>query len=156
MIEPAVRPRLIHQLRSLPPLFWVRAAAFALGAGIAIALPARLIPNDLFRRMTPTRPLDYVFWIAGSLLVGLLLALPRSTRTESTGVIGGVATTLAVGCPICNKVVVGLIGVAGAVDVFAPLQPILGLAALALMTWAVFRALTSTAACEVNGSQAAL
>jgi hypothetical protein len=123
-------------------------------AGAAIALPARLIPNDLFRRMTPTRPLDYVFWVAGSVLVGILLALPRTKRTERTGLIGGIATSLAVGCPVCNKVVVALIGVAGAIDVFAPFQPILGFAALGIMVWTISRALRSSAACELRTSEA--
>lgn len=130
--------------------FWLRAAAFTLIAGAAIALPARLIPNDLFRRMTPTRPLDYFFWVAGSVLIGLLLALPRTKRTERTGLIGGIATSLAVGCPVCNKVVVALIGVAGAVDVFAPFQPILGVAALGLMAWTLWRALISSAKCGLQ------
>ena len=131
----------------------MRVAAFALIAGIVIALPARLIPNDFFRRMTPTRPLDYVFWVAGSVLIGLLLALPRTKRTERTGLIGGLVTSLAVGCPICNKFVVALIGVAGAVNIFAPLQPILGFAALGLMVWTILRALRSSAACELQGSE---
>ena len=139
----------IEQLRNRSIRFWLRAAAFTLIAGAAIALPARLIPNDLFKRMTPTRPMDYVFWLAGSVLIGLLLALPRTKGNERNGLIGGVATGLAVGCPVCNKLVVALIGVAGALDVFAPFQTILGFAAMALMLWTLRRALLP-ASCELD------
>jgi hypothetical protein len=39
----------------------------------------------------------------------------------------------AVGCPICNKLVVALIGVGGALSFFAPVQPYLAAAGLALL-----------------------
>ena len=149
------RPRAVAQLRSLPTRFWLRAAVFAVLAGGVIALPARLVPNDLFQRMTPTRPLDYVFWVAGSVLVGMLLALPREQRTELSGAAGGVATLLAVSCPVCNKVVVALIGVSGALDVFAPLQPALGIGALVLMAWSFRRALVASGECQIPKVEAA-
>ncbi len=126
-------------LRKQGSNYWLRAAFWALVAATAIALPARLVPNDLFRRMTPTRPLDYVFWVIGSALVGLVVAFGRASRSEASGIVGGTATLFAVGCPVCNKLVVALIGVAGAVDVFAPLQPVLGAAAIGLMAWSLRR-----------------
>lgn len=126
--------------------YWLRALLWTAVAGAAIALPARLVPNDLFQRMTPTRPLDYVLWIVGSVLVGLVLALGRSPRAESTSIVGGTATLLAVGCPVCNKLVVAAIGTAGAVEVFAPLQPVLGVAAIALLAWSLRRSARALAA----------
>ena len=129
----------IAVLRTRTRGFWTRAAVWTLVTATAIALPARLVPNDLFSRMTPTRPLDYVFWIVGSALVGLVLAFGRSPRAEASGIVGGTATLLAVGCPVCNKVVVALIGTAGALEVFAPLQPLLGTAAVGLLVWSLRR-----------------
>lgn len=38
----------------------------------------------------------------------------------------GLATVLAVGCPVCNKLVVALLGASGALSWFAPIQPALG------------------------------
>jgi hypothetical protein len=43
-----------------------------------------------------------------------------------------------VGCPICNKIVVALLGVSGALGVWAPVQPILAVLSLALLATAVF------------------
>lgn len=155
MAASAPRPRAVAQLRRLPARFWARSAVFAVLAAGLIALPARLVPNDLFRRMTPTRPLDYVFWVAGSALVGVLLALPREQRAELPGAAGGVATLLAVSCPVCNKVVVALIGVSGALDVFAPFQPALGIGALVLMAWSFRRALVASGECQIPKVEAA-
>ena len=43
----------------------------------------------------------------------------------------------AVGCPVCNKLVVGLLGTSGATGSFAPAQPALGAAAVALTAGAL-------------------
>ena len=130
---------------------WLRAAVLAVISGLLIALPTRLIPNGWFSRMTPTRPQDYVFWIVGSVLIGLALALrnPRSRRGETQAVQavgGGFGTVLAVGCPICNKLVVALLGVSGALNVFAPLQPLLGIASIGLLGVGVRNGLRSRTA----------
>jgi hypothetical protein len=50
---------------------------------------------------------------------------------------------------VCNKLVVLLLGSAGAPTVWAPLQPILGLASLGLLGWAPRSRLTAERACPV-------
>jgi hypothetical protein len=53
-------------------------------------------------------------------------------------VVGATTTAVfAVGCPICNKIVVGLLGVSGALGVWAPLQPALAVVSLAVLAAAV-------------------
>jgi hypothetical protein len=42
-----------------------------------------------------------------------------------------------VGCPVCNKLVVLLLGAGGALSYFAPLQPVLGMVSLALLAYAL-------------------
>ena len=135
-VEPGT---LMTVLRSQPRSYWNRVVVWTLATGLAIALPARLVHNDFFRRMTPTRPLDYAFWIISSVLIGLIVAFGRSRRGDTAGIVGGTATLFAVGCPVCNKLVVALIGTAGALDVFAPIQPVLGTAAIALLVWSLHR-----------------
>jgi len=49
------------------------------------------------------------------------------------GYAGGLAAFLAIGCPVCNKVALVLLGASGALTVWAPLQPILGAASLVLL-----------------------
>ena len=127
--------------------FWVRAAVGAAAVAAVIAIPTRLIPTGWFSRMTPARPLDYVFLAATSILTGVLFALrSRGSQTQRVAVGSGLATVLAVGCPVCNKIVVAVLGVSGALSWFAPLQPVLGGAAVALLVYAIRRQLQTMAA----------
>jgi hypothetical protein len=56
----------------------------------------------------------------------------------------------AVGCPICNKVVVVALGTSGALSWFAPVQPYLGVVALGLLAWALRVRLRGEVACPVE------
>lgn len=50
--------------------------------------------------------------------------------------LGGVAsfgTFLAIGCPLCNKLALLLLGTSGALSIWAPIQPVLGAASLLLL-----------------------
>jgi hypothetical protein len=47
--------------------------------------------------------------------------------------IGGLAAFVAIGCPLCNKVALLLLGASGALTVFAPLQPLIGAASIAML-----------------------
>lgn len=125
---------------------------------LAIGIPTAVIPNPWFVRMTPAGTSNYFFWVASSLLTGALLAtyaLPRSARdriaaaTAGSGYLG----LLAVGCPVCNKLVVALLGVSGAFNYFAPIQPLLGAVGLLLAATAlVIRLRGARRACEVPRS----
>jgi len=57
----------------------------------------------------------------------------RSGPTSALGYAGGLAAFLAIGCPVCNKVALVLLGTSGALTVWAPLQPLLGIASVALL-----------------------
>jgi len=55
----------------------------------------------------------------------------------------------AVGCPICNKLVVALIGVSGALNYWAPLQPLLGLLSVGVLLVGLVVRLRGEVACAV-------
>ena len=75
---------------------------------------------------------------------------PRNRTTPRVGVGAGVLSLLAVGCPVCNKLVVLAIGVTGAMTIWAPLQPLLGVVSLVLMGWALWRRLIGERRCPVG------
>ena len=115
---------------------------------LILAIPTAIIPNSLFTRMTPVEPEQYAIWIVTSILSGALLAtyvepsLRGRIGGQSAG--AGLLGVFAIGCPICNKLVVVAIGSSGALTYFAPLQPFLGAGAIALAgagLWLRFRAL---------------
>ena len=120
-------------LKTLGRRTWLRALALSLAAGTMIAIPTRLVPNSFFSRMTPTRPQDYVFLVISASLLGLTLALRPVVPEDAKAAAGGIGTVFAVGCPVCNKLVVALLGTGGALTIFAPLQPLLGAGAAGLL-----------------------
>lgn len=124
--------------------FWVLMLAGTMVVALATGVPTVLIPNGWFTRMTPVEAYARPVWIAASLLSGLLLAVSASVRDRScppmgcaAGGAGLVLSWLAVGCPICNKLVVGLLGVGGALGYFAPAQPWLAAVSLLLLAGAL-------------------
>ena len=129
---------------TLDARFWVVAVLGTIGALILLGVPTAVIPNPFFIRMTPTETFNLAVWLASAPLIGLLIATyvrpPRHTGDHPAveagagrATLGGVAAYLAIGCPICNKVVVAALGVSGALSYFAPLQPIIGAGSVALL-----------------------
>lgn len=129
--------------------FWGYSALFTLSAAALIGVPTVLIPTPLFHRMTPTSPLDYLIWGLTAVLLGPLLALallfpsPGEVRASQRSgsmraLVGGLLSFLSVGCPICNQVVVLLLGVGGAMTFFNPLRPLLGAAAIVILAVTLF------------------
>lgn len=124
---------------------------------LVIGIPTLIIPNRWFSRMVPVRPRDYVFLALTVLLTALIAAtyaLPAACPLQEGKLAGGgLLSFLAVGCPVCNKIVVLAVGMSGATSYFEPLQPIIALAGLALLGYgllirlrAVRLALSSVAA----------
>ena len=124
--------------------FWLVAAAGTLLVALVLDVPSAVIPNPFFTRMTPTEPVNIAVWLASAPLAGLLLATYVARRGPAAldahadagggrATLGGIASYLAIGCPIYNKIIVGVLGVSGALNVFAPLQPLIGGASHALL-----------------------
>lgn len=132
---------------------WIVAGAGALATGLLVGLPTDIVPNPFYRRMTPVLWWDYPVWAVTALLAGLVLAtyVRRVPVDSSAGATfgGGLLSFFAVGCPICNKLVVALIGVGGALTFFAPLQPYLAAAGLALLAASLASRLRQLARCPV-------
>src|SRR5581483_9968331 len=122
--------------------YWLVALAATVVTGLALGIPTDIVPNPWFTRMTPVESDQYVFWILTSVLTGALIGtyvLSRSLAKHmpSQAIGSGLLGVLAVGCPVCNKLVVLLLGVAGAFQYFAPIQPYLGAAGVILAATAL-------------------
>jgi hypothetical protein len=110
------------------------------GVGVITAL----IPNALFARLVEPTIWSYVFWLAPAGLFGPLAAsyvLPNAAvcdvpRAEQSTTVGSVLSFLAVGCPVCNKLVVLALGASGAITYFEPAQPWLGGLSVILLGYA--------------------
>ena len=120
-------------------------AVAAVVTALIIAIPTGIIETPWYQRMTPVLWWNYPVWALSSVMSGALVATyvrdPAVTvpiTQEGKTVLGGTLSLLAVGCPICNKLVVMAIGVSGALTWFAPLQPVLAAGALGLLAYALW------------------
>ena len=132
------RASMTDVLGVIGPRFWIVAALAAVAGAAVMGVPTDVVPTPLFQRMTPVRPQDYIFLAVTSLLLGALLATYAGVRvgTRSAGAGAGAGAgllgSLAIGCPVCNKIIVSLLGVSGAVQYFGPVQPLVGAGGVAL------------------------
>ncbi len=140
---------------------WRFAAVLATVSALAIGLPTDVIPNPVFGRQgTPVEPWATPVLAITAVLSGLLFATyfqaggtvetGELDRPSRFGSLGGLLSFFAVGCPICNKVVVIALGTSGALTWFAPVQPYLGVVAVGLLAWALRVRLRGEVACTVE------
>ncbi|MCB0994620.1 MAG: hypothetical protein KDB21_05995 [Acidimicrobiales bacterium] len=151
---------MLAQLRDLPRSTWVRWLPLALVAFVLIGVPSDLLDTPLFGRPVDPRMIDYVLLTVTAALIGLILAIrPASVASdvavaesqERRTIWGGFVSFLAVGCPVCNQAVVALVGTSGALAWWAPVQPVVGAAAVALLLHTLRRRLATydLAACPL-------
>ncbi|MBF6289937.1 hypothetical protein IU436_26390 [Nocardia farcinica] len=129
--------------------------AFAVGAVVAAAvgIPTGVLATPFYTRMTPVLWWNYPIWLFTAVLSGLVAATYVRSRipptTRSAGLWATLASAFAVGCPVCNKLIVALLGVSGALSIWAPLQPVIAVASLSLLAWALRRRLAGERACAI-------
>jgi len=133
------------------------AAAATVIAAIVMGIPTGLVPSAFYHRMTPVTWWDWPVWVASALLIGLLFAtyvrIPgvvgqqKATPVRSLG--GSLLSVFAIGCPVCNQIVVAIIGVSGALNYWAPVQPLLGSFSVALLAAALLFRLRGEFVCRL-------
>jgi hypothetical protein len=132
------------------------AVAWTALALVAFGLVSAIIPNPVFGRQIPPEPFAIWVWLASAPLMGIVgatytaparpttaVATPLRSQGAATtgaerggttlGTIGSFGAFLAIGCPVCNKIALVLLGASGAMTVYAPLQPVIGGASLLLL-----------------------
>lgn len=144
-------------LATLDRRFALHAVLWAGASLVAFGLVAAIIPNPVFGRQVPPETFAIAVWLASAPLMGMLgatysaPAAPARTPAQPLplvperaaavagrdgtllGTVASLGAFLAIGCPVCNKVALVLLGASGAMTVFAPLQPLIGAASLALL-----------------------
>jgi hypothetical protein len=119
---------------------WQRGLLGIVLSAAAIGLPTDVIDNPLFTRMTPVRWWEYPVLVVTVVLTGLWAGIRQggeNTAGSGRAIGSSVLSALAVGCPVCNKVVVSLLGVSGALGVWAPVQPLIAVLSIVLLVTAV-------------------
>lgn len=134
----------------------------AVVVGLAIGIPTGIIQTPWYTRMTPVLWWNYPVWALSALLSGALAAtyvrdpsVPVPTTEGGKTFVGTMLSLFAVGCPICNKLVVLALGVSGALNWFAPIQPLLAVASLGLLAYALWARRRTTLACRLRSAGSA-
>ncbi|MDN5797655.1 MAG: hypothetical protein L0H79_18180 [Intrasporangium sp.] len=136
------------------------AAAGAIGTALVVGVPTVVIPNPLFGRELPVTWWSYPVLAVVSVLSGVLLATyvrereaepdaAGDDRAPRRGLVAGMLSFFAVGCPVCNKIVLLALGTSGAVTWFAPVQPWLAAVSIGGLVWAVRTRLAGLRSCPV-------
>jgi hypothetical protein len=134
-----------------------------------LGLPTAIIPNPIFGRQIEAPAWSYLAFAVTAVLSGLLLATyvrepvavsvpddePQvSDEDAKRFTLGGLLAFFAIGCPTCNKLVLLALGSSGAITWFEPVQPLLALAGIAVLVWALRRRLKNDVACAVPAARA--
>ena len=133
--------------------WWVAVGVSAI-TYLVVAIPTDLIDTPLFsREIAPTwwsQPALIITAMLTGLLTATYVSRPEGPSRESTVRLGGagaIVSFFAVGCPVCNKLVLIALGTTGAIQFFEPIQPYLAMASIGLLAWALIRRLTSEDSC---------
>lgn len=129
----------VQELRTWQARRWITALIGALATVLVVAVPTDLIDTPLFTRDVPPTWWAWPVLIVNAVLAGLVAAtyVARKDAAERSGgawgIGGGLVTFFAVGCPVCNKLVLLALGYAGALQYFEPIQPYLAGSSIALL-----------------------
>jgi hypothetical protein len=147
---------------------WVVAAGVAAGTYLFFGLSTAVLANPVFGRSVPPTPWAPNVLIATAILSGLLSATyvrnvglapirleaigavtdpGTASRTARAGAAGSLLAYLAIGCPVCNKIALLLLGTTGALNLYAPIQPYLGAIGIALLAIALVVRLRGEVSC---------
>ncbi len=147
---------MLDQLRLWSARRWWTALVAGVGVAILVALPTAVIPNPIFGRAIEVTWWSYPTVILTGILGGMLIATyvrePHEERADTAmklGTVGGFLSFFAVGCPVCNKVILIALGSSGAISWFAPVQPFLAVASIVFMAWALRVRLMNASSCKV-------
>lgn len=145
--------------RMILPLHGLLAVALTV---LLIGVPTDIIPNPVFGREVPVRWWEYPVLGATAALTGAWFAIGRPAaqeKPERSGLMGvGVfAAWFAVACPVCNKLVLLVLGTSGAMGLWAPAQPYVAALSLVLLLasvvwkWRTKRDGCADGSCPVSG-----
>jgi ABC-type Fe3+-siderophore transport system permease subunit len=135
---------------------WIVGAAVGASTYLLIALPTAVIKNPIFGREIAVTEWSVMVIVVTSVLTGLLTATyvkndysDENPRQMKIGSAGALLSFFAVGCPVCNKLVLIALGYSGAIQYFAPIQPYLALIGIALLMYSLRMRLNNEYSCSL-------
>lgn len=150
-------PNCLTTLLNWPIRRWIVASSSAILAALVIGIPTAVLPTPFFGRSVAVTSWSMPVLLLTSILTGLLVAtyirtdqLVQEEQSLKIGGLGGFFSFIAIGCPVCNKVAFLALGATGAIKFFAPVQPYIASAGIALLFYAVRKRILSESTCSIN------
>lgn len=151
------------------PRRWIAAILGGLASFLILGASTAVIANPVFGRSIAPTDWAMEVLVITSVLSGLLFAtyvrneslaasgaaasLEKADKGSRIGTAGGLLAYLAIGCPVCNKIVLIALGSTGAVQFFAPIQPYLGAVGIGLLAFALLFRLNRESSCGITSGQ---
>ncbi len=156
-VQVDAEPRSITaELATWPARRWMFALGTAVATVLVVGIPTDLIPNPVFGRDIPPTAWSWPVLILTAVLAGMVAATyvarkdtPDRERGGKLGAAGAFMTFFAVGCPVCNKLVLLALGYTGALQFFAPVQPFLAVGSIVLLAAALILRVRRERSCPV-------
>ncbi len=150
-------PNCFSALFSWSPRRWLVAALAAIVTYLSVGLPTAVIENPVFARSVEVTPWSVPVLVITSVLSGLLVAsyfrndvITPEEKSIKIGGVGAILSYFAVGCPVCNKLVLIALGSTGAIKYFAPVQPFLAWLGVLMLAFAVQQRLSKESSCQIT------
>ena len=135
---------------------WIVAISVGVLTYFVIAIPTAVVQNPVFGREIGVTSWSVTVIVVSSILTGLLTATyvknefsDENPRQLKIGGAGALLSYFAVGCPVCNKLALVALGYSGAIQYFAPIQPYLALAGIALLMYPLRMRLNNEYSCSL-------
>jgi hypothetical protein len=131
--------------RTVPPTTWAP-NVLIVTAILSGLLTATYVRNDgpaLIRLKPVEAPSDSPIAQA----IDPIIDPAAGSRTARFGAAGSLLAYLAIGCPVCNKIALLLLGSTGALNLYAPIQPYMGAIGIALLAVALVVRLRGEVSC---------
>lgn len=115
----------------------VRSVAVAVVMFVCLGTVAALWNDPFFMRMSATSGFEVALLLLQSALAGIYVGLPHCRCGKRTAGFGAVIGSLGIACPVCNKILVFLVGSTLLLEYFEPARLYVALAGVALLAVAI-------------------
>lgn len=125
--------------RRLKTNAWLKGAALALASFAVLGTVAALWENPFFVRMTPAGDLEIALLALTAAMLGLYVTIRRPACSVKGATVGGVLGFVGVACPVCNKLLVLLVGSELLLTYFEPVRVFVAAAGVVILALAITR-----------------
>ena len=132
----------------------ITAVAVATGTFLALGTVTALWENPLFIRMTPAGTVEIALLAGQSILLGLYFSIPRTACAARQAGAGSILIFLGIACPVCNKILLFVVGSELLLFYFEPVRVYVALAGFLITGLAVWLKWTKGGSPSLEGDTA--